>query len=257
MLSIDVSYANGKVAWPTTAPLVELVFVKATGTHLPSPNQVDAQFKNNWQALGQYSGIVRGAYHFHYFDMGTPGDQAKMFLDTVQPGPGDLVAVDLEEQDSVWVNANKGVNVQLAVKAWLDAVEAAIGRKPFIYTSQGWWSQYACTRPFPYLKYIPPAWASNYPLWVANYTSAAAPALPVGWTNYIIWQYAGTESKIQVPGVGVDPLGNKYCDINRLSMPSQSIKQMWGGNQPAVLTLSQKVDLLWADYIKLHPQYKV
>src|SRR5260370_17579968 len=35
-------------------------------------------------------------------------------------------------------------------------------------------------------------------MWVANYTTAASPTLPVGWSNWALWQYSSTGI---VPGI--------------------------------------------------------
>lgn len=78
-------------------------------------------------------------------------------------------------------------------------VQAKTGRVPYIYTPQGWWNP--CTGGSATLH--------KDPLWVPNYTTAASPAMPFGWTTWQIWQYSssGTVAGIQDPG---------FTDLDRL-----------------------------------------
>jgi GH25 family lysozyme M1 (1,4-beta-N-acetylmuramidase) len=78
-------------------------------------------------------------------------------------------------------------------------VQARTGRAPYIYTPQGWWNP--CTGGSAALR--------DNLLWVPNYTTAASPAMPGGWTTWQIWQYSssGTVPGIQDPG---------FTDLDRL-----------------------------------------
>ena len=78
-------------------------------------------------------------------------------------------------------------------------VRARTGRAPYIYTPQGWWNP--CTGGSAALR-------SNL-LWVPNYTTAASPAMPSGWTTWRIWQYSSSGT---VPGIQ-DP---RFTDLDRL-----------------------------------------
>src|SRR5262249_32268003 len=42
------------------------------------------------------------------------------------------------------------------------------------------------------------------PLWVAQYTTAPCPDIPVPWTKWLIWQYTSTGSVAGVPGMTLD-----------------------------------------------------
>jgi lysozyme len=74
-------------------------------------------------------------------------------------------------------------------KLFLDTVEAQTGRKPVIYTSPYFWNTYMVPNP---------AWASDYDLWVAHWTSNPQPLLPNGWSTWTFWQY--TDRGI-IPGI--------------------------------------------------------
>ncbi len=64
------------------------------------------------------------------------------------------------------------------IRAFVDRVEADIGRRPMIYTNAYWWDP--CTGGDPSF--------GGYPLDVANY-SRKPPTLPAGWTTFALWQY--------------------------------------------------------------------
>ena len=75
--------------------------------------------------------------------------------------------------------AVSGAQLAAQYKAWLDGVEAAVGIKPIIYTSQSKWV---------YTEY--PTWASRYKLWTAQYPYSpdgqGAP-LYVPYGNFVSW----------------------------------------------------------------------
>jgi lysozyme len=251
MFSIDVSEYNGEINWPVTAPLVELAIVKAVGTYgTSSLSNVDPMFARNWAVLAGYPNILRGAYLFLYMN-DDPAVAASQFLDTVKPRPSDLVVVDLEDQESLPAIKGKGTGALWPfVKITLDVLEKGIGKKPFIYTSAGWWNYYLC-KVVPGKSITPPPWTADYPLWVANYTLAKIPKIPAGFKEWLIWQYGSDK----VPGCGVSVGSNPLTDVNRLSLTVQQLAAKWNP-PPAVvppppvvdLTLEQKVAILWQVY---------
>lgn len=118
-------------------------------------------------------------------------EQAEYFLSIAEPQPGDVLpALDLEEADGA--SASEVVD---GMSAWLDTVEEAIGCPPMIYTSQSFWQSIGN-----------PSGFSQYPLWVANYTTAPRPKMPEGWDRYLLWQYS---QSTEVYGI------NGYVDGDR------------------------------------------
>lgn len=75
-----------------------------------------------------------------------------------------------------------------------------------IYTSSGYWNAHVNRRDY---------W-SNYPLWVAHYTSAQKPLLPADWNQWEMWQWSA----------GGNGQGAKYgassrdIDLNRVRDPN-------------------------------------
>ncbi|HEV7332033.1 MAG TPA: glycoside hydrolase family 25 protein [Flavisolibacter sp.] len=168
---IDVSRYQHAVSWKMVKDMkvrnvrIGFAFIKATeGTNL-----VDPFFKRNWKRAKE-AGMTRGAYHF--FNPRKDGkSQAKQFLNTVKLESGDLPPVlDIEKG---W-NIPKA-KIQQEVKVWLDAVEAAYGVKPIIYTYVTF-----------YEKYLKGAF-DDYPLWIAHYYQPNSPRIKRPWQ---FWQHS-------------------------------------------------------------------
>lgn len=179
---IDVSYWNAGIDWPKVrATGQRFVFVKAS----EADYYRDSTFDDNW--LGAKSaGLLRGAYHFFRCNVDAK-KQADSFINYVKSfnDDGELAPVlDLETPDG-----QKKEKIILAVKTWLDRVETAFGRKPIIYSGQYFLQDYLSEAGGG-----PPAWAKEYPLWLAqypnNYGEGSQPFLPRGWFKWMFWQYS-------------------------------------------------------------------
>lgn len=194
---IDVSYWNAGIDWPKVrAAGQRYVFAKATeGDYYADPT-----FDDNWRGA-KSAGLLRGAYHF--FRSNVDGKkQAVKFIDYVKSmnDNGELPPVlDLETNDGQ--NAAKIIS---RAKTWLEMVEAALGRKPIIYSGQYFLQDY-----FSEAGGGPPAWAKDYPLWLAQYPNqyvpGIQPTLPRGWFQWTFWQYS---EKGRVNGI------NANVDLN-------------------------------------------
>lgn len=189
---IDVSKWQGEIDWAQVAGAgKKFAFIKAS-----EGKNTDSKFFSNWQGAKK-AGILRGAYCF--FSSGvSPDAQADYFSNLIKGDAGELPPVlDVETDSANMVNSA----YTAALLNCLQAIERATGKKPIIYTSAGAWEKYTDL----------PKWASEYPLWVAHYTTRAAPIIPPGWwSNYYIWQYSNQGA---VPGIK----GN--VDLNRVGGP--------------------------------------
>lgn len=163
---IDVSHWQGTIDWDAVAADgVVFAFIKAT----EGGDYTDPRFAANW-AAARRAGVVRGAYHF--FRPQTDGAaQAAHFLRTVPLAEGDLPPVlDVEVTDGKSAEA-----VAAGVRTWVQAVEAATGRRPIVYTRASFWTAQMGS-------------FGAYPLWVAHYR-AAEPNVPAGWSRWTFWQH--------------------------------------------------------------------
>ena len=168
---IDVSRYQESISWKLVKGMkvndirLHFVFIKATeGTNLTDP-----YFNRNWKKTKE-AGLVRGAYHF--FTPRKDGkSQAQRFINAVELKSGDLPPV---------LDIEKGWNVpraklQAEIRAWLNAVEAAYGVKPIIYTYVTF-----------YEKYLQGSF-DDYPLWIAHYYQPGSPRIGRDWH---FWQHS-------------------------------------------------------------------
>lgn len=168
--------------WPTEVAAGSLfVYVKATeGT-----TYVNQHFSADYAAARAARRYV-GAYAYARPDSGDPAGQAEFFLrhaKFVRDAQTLVPFVDLEwPYPGVKTGRCYGLKpdqMQAWIHAFVGRIEAAIGRRPMIYTNSNWWN--LCTGNDPSF--------GDYPLDIANYTKGP-PKLPAGWTTFTLWQYA-------------------------------------------------------------------
>lgn len=213
---IDVSYWDSGIDWPKVrATGQRYVFVKATEGQAYS----DPTFPGNWSGA-KTAGLLRGAYCFFHPNLDA-SKQADLFIKAVKATKdnGELPHVlDLEAHD----NQPKSKIISRA-KEWLDAVEAAFGKKPIIYSGQYFLQDY-----FSETGGGPPAWAKDYPLWLAQYpnqySAGMSPTLPKGWFKWTFWQYS---DKGAVNGI------NAAVDMNQFNGTLEEL-YAFAGSQPVV-----------------------
>jgi lysozyme len=185
---LDVSRWQGEVDWPNVLPHPIIVICKASeGT-----SYSDETFPKNWEGLKALK-VRRGAYHYFHPEM----DVSKQFENyqkaVAQAGgfvTGDLPPVlDIEGLDSAPFKVR--LAAAAGIKNWLDKAQAFFGRVPMIYTNKDQWSFVTDE------KGAAPAWAANYPLWLAWYpkepdgfNTPSAGVIPNFWKQWAIWQYA-------------------------------------------------------------------
>jgi len=212
---IDVSYWDSGIDWPK---------VRATGQRFMVAKATegitykDPTFDDNWFGA-KSAGLLRGAYHFFRCNVDAK-KQADYFIDYVKTvkDNGELPPVlDLETNDGT-----PKEKIVPAVKIWLDRVEAAFGKKPIIYSGQYFLQDYLVVAGGG-----PPAWAKDYPLWLAQYPNqyvdGMKPFLPRGWFNWVIWQYS---DKGRVNGI------NASVDMNLFNGTLEELYKFAGANIP-------------------------
>ena len=192
---IDVSWHSGTVDWTAVATAGHtFAVIKATeGLDLRDP-----AFAGHWKASAE-AGLVRGAYHF-FVTEDDPAAQAALFLSQVALQPGDLAPiVDIEV-----LGHGSAANVADRLRRWLELVGAHYGVKPIIYTSKRFWDAHVGV-PF-----------ADYPLWVAEY-EVEAPALPLGWNRWHMWQWQGNAT---IPGV------EKGADLSKVNLGADDLHRL-------------------------------
>jgi GH25 family lysozyme M1 (1,4-beta-N-acetylmuramidase) len=181
---IDISSHDHRrftVHWPTeVAAGSEFVYVKATeGTTYVNPN-----FAADYTAA-RAAGRYVGAYVYARPDRGDPVAQADHFLRNARFTRDARTLVPFVDLEWPYDGVRTGACYSLSppqLRAWIRAfigrIEAAVGRKPMIYTNTYWWNP--CTGS--------DASYGTYPLDIANYTGRD-PKLPAGWSAFALWQY--------------------------------------------------------------------
>lgn len=165
----DVSKWQGQIDWPHLAATeIEFAMIRAgVGVGYVDPFW-DGNARNAVAA-----GLLVSPYHY-WLNGHDPEAQARMFQNLCRGRPIGRPACDFEETDNPTVDVGR-------VKAYLEAVTAVFGIRPFVYTSAGWWNRWVGLQ----------SWAKDYPLWVAHWTTNPQPLLPKGWASWAIWQPGG------------------------------------------------------------------
>lgn len=198
---IDVSSNQGTINWgPVSKENLSFAYLRATiGAH-----SADAQFPGNWLRI-RGTQLMRGAYHF-FWPLADPADQADNYLQTVDMiMPGDLPpALDIEEsylmanpEQDVWMTIARDNRLPMILN-WLTRVEHELSIKPIIYSRQN----YLVTLLGNGLGEL-----AGYPLWIAQYTTAAQPVIPPVWNTWAFWQYS---DKGSVDGINGDVDQNRF-----------------------------------------------
>lgn len=198
---IDVSTHSGTVDWKSVRDEGHsFAFIKASeGVDLADPD-----FGANWKAAGD-AGLVRGAYHF-FVTEDDPGQQARLFIETVQLEPGDLApVVDIE---LIGHGTSHGLPDRLG--RFLELLEKHYGVRPIIYTSPNFWNKNFG------------AGFGHYPLWVADY-GVDEPTIPDGWEDWHLWQWKGDAAVHGVEkSADLSRVNRQADDLHRLLVPPRS-----------------------------------
>jgi len=183
---IDVSSYQGNINWASVAPHIDFSYAKATeGTYYTNPD-----FTNQYN--GPYNnGLIRGSYHFAIPNNSTGAAQADYFIahGGGWSADGKTLPGALDIEYNPYGAECYGLS-QASMVSWIHSfVNEYAAREhayPVIYTTTDWWT--TCTGNSS-------AFASEDPLWVANYSASGGGTLPNGWGFYTFWQYADSGSQ--------------------------------------------------------------
>jgi len=160
------------------------------------------------------AGLLWGAYHFG--DGSDPVAQADRFLDIVKPDAATLIALDFEP-NTLKTAGPAGQTMNLAgAEAFVNRINENLGTFPGLYCSPGFLKQQLGSKTDSPLK--------NCWLWIAHYTTAPAPTVPLLWQDWTLWQYTDGNKGAQphtVQGVG-------KCDRDRFNGDQAGLQALWG-----------------------------
>jgi GH25 family lysozyme M1 (1,4-beta-N-acetylmuramidase) len=181
---IDVSHWQGKIDWQAAAPAIGFAYYKCTD----GVRYIDDQFVNNQRGCLQ-AGFPHAPYHYFQPSL-DPIVQADHFIHTAGTEyKRYIVDVEATERDPKIVKK---------LQTFLVQVEKLTGTRPAIYTSASYWNDFIQPQPL---------WSGAYDLIVAHYTAAHTPLLPMGWKQYVIWQFSDYWN---FPACGVNADGNWF-----------------------------------------------
>ena len=165
---VDVSGWEGNVDWSLARSMIGFAYFKCTeGT-----SGIDRSFAANKKGC-EDAGIPHAPYHYFHPNLDAElqaqhfvshaGDHFKRYILDVEKAP--VVKQQLQSH----------------IIKFLDRVQSLTQVKCAIYTSAGYWNAW-CNTPYP-------TWCKKYDLIVAHYTIDNHPMLPIGWTNWLLWQF--------------------------------------------------------------------
>jgi GH25 family lysozyme M1 (1,4-beta-N-acetylmuramidase) len=174
---------------------------------------VSRELYNTRRMIARQNGLLWGAYHLAR--PGNPVDQANHFLDYADPGPDDLMILDLEGLD-----ASRFMSLEDA-QIFVGHIRTRTGRYPILYTNHDT-ARYiaAYRRDYPVL--------SRLPLWYARYKPDIRRVFPLGnWPSYFLWQFSSAAncSERRCPYRLAGTLTD--IDVNVAPMTKEALKQVW------------------------------
>lgn len=165
------------------------------------------------KAMAGMLGLKWGAYHLAR--PGNPVQQADNFIDFAEPGPDDLIALDIEDNDP-----QKWMSLEDA-EEFVRQVRRRVGRFPVLYTNGVTARHIADNRArYPLL--------SRLRLWYARYKPEIDVHFPMGyWQGYTLWQFSAKANcgrvncPYRVAGTPTD------IDVNVAPMSAQELREQW------------------------------
>ncbi|NIM95373.1 MAG: hypothetical protein GTO18_16885 [Anaerolineales bacterium] len=180
----------------------------------------DPKLRENFDGA-QEKDFILSIYHVHNADstISAQIDRIKQSLDGRVP---QFYVADIEPVGNV-------VPTPSTTRALLEAMEQEFGEKPVVYTAAWTWDQHIGDVP----------WAADYDLWVVHYyyPNVQVPRLPVGWSEWKLWQYS---DKGRVSGIPSE------TDLDFFDGTLEEMRE-WAGNgttPPPPSNLEKRVEEL-------------
>lgn len=176
------------------------------------------------RAQAQAAGLLWGTYHFGKGD--SPGaQQAAFFLDSSQPDPRTLLALDLEANAG---DPSNSMTLEQA-EAFVQAVASATGRLPLVYVHPTWANGDPLLSGLSFgARVTPDSILARCGLWVADYHDS--PEIPLAWaaSDWRLWQYAGDEyAGHRAYGHTTIVQGLDRCDRNLFNGDAAALYRFW------------------------------
>ena len=165
------------------------------------------------KAMAGMLGLKWGAYHLAR--PGNPVEQADNFIDFAEPGPDDLIALDIEDN-----NPEKWMSLEDA-EEFVRQIRRRVGRFPVLYTN-GMTARHIAENRLRYPL------LSRLRLWYARYKPEIDVHFPMGnWQSYTLWQFSAQANcgrvhcPYRVAGTPSD------IDVNVAPMSAEELRGQW------------------------------
>ena len=170
------------------------------------------------------AGLLWGTYHFGKGD--SPGaQQAAFFLDSSQPAPSTLLALDLEANEG---DPSNSMTLEQG-EAFVRAVASATGRLPLVYVHPTWANGDPMLSGLSFgARITPDSILARCGLWVCDYHDS--PEIPLAWatSGWRLWQYAGDEhAGRRARGHARAVQGLDRCDRNYFNGDAAALYRFW------------------------------
>jgi len=200
MEGIDVSYAQADQQGEKWVSLIDWKAAAAAGKEYAIIKATQGCTVSDTGAMAhatgaKAAGLKIGYYHFANVNR-VPKDEAAHFDAVVKTLPhADIVpALDIEINNDSDQAKQEGLKpltpaqMQEWIQGYLDAMAGLGYPTVVIYSDAGFLNgNLPASHPF-----------GKIPLWLAQYSDEAAPVLPTGWNEYVMWQYSSA-GKFPVP----------------------------------------------------------
>ena len=218
---VDVSKWQGEInVGKMIGAGAKAMYIRAGGTNWNNgASFTDDRFRENAE---KFSNRIPVGYYYFFYPHIDGIKQAKYFCNLLKSVKWNLPpAVDIESNPK---KASKS-RFQTELKQFLDTVESELGVKSVIYTRASFWNPNVGA----------PAWATDYKLWVAIYSSTLKHPWannpngmyrPRPWTNWWLWQYSA-DGNGRGPEFGAR---SAAIDIDRVNMSEEEFYTFakWG-----------------------------
>ncbi|MDP9606342.1 glycoside hydrolase family 25 protein [Variovorax sp. NFACC27] len=196
-------YADNPIVWDklqTEKRVVAIIHKSTIGT-----SRIDGKYFAR-KAEAKQRGYLWGSYHWGL--AGDPERQAEHYINTVKPGPDELIALDLEDATShTLMNADEALR-------FIRRVKQLTGRYPVLYTNHA--SAKLISSKFKSTEF------AQTPLWYARF-KASVTDFPKGvWPTYALWQFS-SEILPQFPVKGT----KSDMDVNVYNGTIEELKARW------------------------------